>query len=114
MRTDKIGWIWIALVCIALSTAAVAGDEVTVEGKMICAKCSLQEVGHEGCQSVLAVEGEGDEPTLYYIEMNDVAESFGHACGAARPARVTGTTEDRDGKTWIVAVTIEETASDDA
>ena len=86
-----------------LAGSVVAGEKtVTLEGKMICAKCNLKEEGLEKCQNVLVVETDG-EKTHYYLAENEANKEFGDVCEAAKQARVTGSVSEKDGKMWIAA-----------
>jgi len=81
------------------STAASAnksGKEVTLEGEMMCAKCSLHET--EQCQSVLVVKED-----KYYFADNAVArENVEKVCGgAAKHAIVTGVVSESKGQKQI-------------
>jgi len=99
----------------ALATFVVAGEGtkiVKVEGKLSCASCSLKMADASGCQDVLVVSGkEGAEPTYYYLVKNDVAKEFGHSCKDEKAVVVTGTLEEKDGKTWLAAVKMENPAA---
>ncbi|RMG45170.1 MAG: hypothetical protein D6718_08145 [Acidobacteria bacterium] len=88
-----------ALAVTGIAFAGDAGKEVTLEGTILCAKCSLKEK-RDGCQNVLAV-GSGDEVEYYYLVKNDVYEKVGDVCTAKKRARVTGILSDRDGKHWL-------------
>ncbi len=89
-----------------LAGSVVAGEKtVTLEGKMICAKCILKEEGLDKCQNVLVVETDG-EKTHYYLAENEANKEFGDVCEAAKQARVTGSVSEKDGKMWIAATEI--------
>jgi hypothetical protein len=104
---------WLSLSAVALAMAllaipALAGEQpekVTLEGKVMCAKCALHEEGRTKCQNVLVVEGE--EPMHYYIAKNETSDKFGEVCMGSPAVRVTGKLEEKEGKTWIVAENIE-------
>jgi hypothetical protein len=91
----------VALVA-GLVAGATAGDEVTVTGKVMCAKCSLKKADAKECQDVLVVK-DGDKAGEYYVEKNEVAKTFGHTCQGEKPAVVTGKVTEKDGKKWITA-----------
>ena len=92
---------------LALAGLALAGDApVTVEGKLVCAKCTLEEKGQDKCQSVIL---SGDQK--FYLVKNEVAEKDGHVCKGEKAVKVTGTVTEKDGRKWIEATEIAETKS---
>jgi hypothetical protein len=91
---------------LGIATAAVAGD-VTLTGKVGCAKCTLKKADATECQNVLVVAGEKGTTTDYYIVKNDVSEKFGHVCKGWKAATVTGAVFEKDGKTWITPTKME-------
>jgi hypothetical protein len=94
---------------IATAFAAIAADEsVTLQGDMLCAKCTLKDTEYSKCQNVVQVKGEKGEPTNYYVVANDVAEKYGHTCKGTKPVTITGKVSEKDGKKWITAEKIEE------
>ena len=91
----------LALALVAgLVAAAYAGEETTVTGKVMCAKCTLKKADATKCQDVLVVK-DGDKTAEYYVVKNAVAEKFGHTCSGEKAAVVTGTVSEKDGKKWI-------------
>ncbi|MBP1636317.1 MAG: hypothetical protein H6Q10_2891 [Acidobacteria bacterium] len=96
------------VVGLVAAPAAVAADETTLTGSIMCAKCTLKKADAKECQDVLVVKGEGDATTEYYVTKNDVAQKFGHTCTGEKPAVVTGTVSEKDGKKWITATKMEE------
>ncbi|MEI6667467.1 MAG: DUF6370 family protein [Acidobacteriota bacterium] len=97
----------VAAVLVGFVGVAVAA-ETTVTGTVMCAKCSLKKADAKACQDVVVVKGENDTVTQYYVVKNDVSEKFGHVCSGEKPAVVTGSVEQKDGKTWITATKMEE------
>jgi hypothetical protein len=98
-------------VVLGLSAVALAGspNEVTLTGKVACAKCTLKLEGASTCQDVLVVAGkDGAAPTYYYFAKSEAIEKFGHGCTGEKPAVVTGIVAEKDGKKWIVATKIED------
>jgi len=81
--------------------------EATYTGKIMCAKCTLKKADATKCQDVLVVK-DGDKTTEYYVEKNAVAEKFGHVCKDEKPAVVTGTVTEKDGKKWIAPSKMDE------
>jgi hypothetical protein len=100
-------------VALALGLAASmqAGDEVTVTGKVMCAKCSLKKADAKECQDVLVTKGDDGKVAEYYITKTDAAKAFGHVCQGEKAAVVTGTITEKDGKTWIAPSKMEEQSS---
>lgn len=105
----------IALTLLATPSATLAaGDGVTVEGTLLCAKCSLGE-DREKCQNAITVDGENDaEAAVYYLVDNEVAKDYGHVCEESRTVRATGTVSEDGGQTWLDATAIETLAVADA
>jgi hypothetical protein len=93
---------------IGLTGVASAAD-TTLSGSIMCAKCTLKKADAKECQDVLVVkDAKGQVVKEYYITKNDVLTKFGHTCTGEKPANVTGTVAEKDGKTWITATKIEE------
>jgi hypothetical protein len=95
----KVG-LAVALV-LGLAASVPAGDETTVTGKVMCAKCSLKKADASKCQDVLVTKADDGKVTHYYIAKTEASEAFGHVCQSEKAAVVTGTIEEKDGKTWI-------------
>ena len=95
----------VAAVAFGLAASARAGDETTVTGKVVCAKCSAKKA--EACQNML-VTADGQE---YWLAKTEAANKFGHVCKGEKNAKVTGTVEEKDGKKWLTASALEELKS---
>lgn len=87
--------------------AASAGDETTVNGKIMCAKCTLKKADAKECQDVLVAKDAAGQTAEYYIEKNEIAKAYGHTCQGEKPAVVTGKVTEKDGKKWISATKME-------
>ena len=74
MSRFKLSLLFATLALLLVGSTAVAGETktVTVEGKIACAKCTLQ-TGAEECQDVLVVK-KGEETVQYYLTKNDVSK----------------------------------------
>ena len=94
------------VVLVGFVAGASAGDETTLTGNVMCAKCALKKADATKCQDVLVVK-DGEKTAEYYVEKNAVADKFGHVCGGEKPAVVTGTVTEKDGKSWITATKME-------
>lgn len=91
------------LAIVALAGFAFAGEDaktVTVSGKILCAKCTLQKDDAKECQNVLVANVDG-KSVEYYLTKNALTEEFGHVCKAEKMVVATGTISEKDGKTWI-------------
>ena len=113
----------IVLACVALAAAlaldasATFGDKaapVTLEGDLMCAKCTLKEKDATECQDVLVVKAaeKKAEDLKYYLAKNEVSEEYGMVCTDTRPVRITGTVAEKDGRKWLAASKIENLTND--
>ena len=100
-----------AALVLGLAASVPAGDELTVTGKVLCAKCALGKPDAKTCQNVLVTKGEDGKVAHYYIAKTEASEAFGHVCQSEKTAVVTGTVEEKDGKAWIAPSKMEEKAS---
>jgi len=96
-------------VVVGFAASLPAGDEVTVSGDVMCAKCALHKA--DKCQDVLVSTDASGAVTEYYIEKTDAAAEFGHVCQNKKSAVVTGTLSEKDGKTWIAPTKMVEKTS---
>jgi uncharacterized protein DUF6370 len=100
----KIVKLLLALIAVAglagFTFAAEAAADVTVSGKLVCAKCSLHAEGQKECQNVIVATVDGKE-TQYYVSKNKVAEDFGHVCKGEKNVVATGKVTQKDGKNWL-------------
>lgn len=97
------------LMLATIATAGEGGKEVTVKGKIACAKCTLKTEDATDCQDVLVVKGDkGGDPTYYYLASNEVMEEFGHTCQGSKMATVTGTVMEKDSKMWLTPSKMEQ------
>lgn len=92
---------------IGLVASSVAAEEMTLTGKIMCAKCALKKADAKECQDVLVVTDAKGEAKEYYITKNAVLEKFGHTCKGEQSAVVTGSVAEKDGKTWVTPTKME-------
>ena len=65
----------VVALAVGLTAVLVAAEEVTLEGKIACAKCTLKKADAKECQNVLLVKEDGGKTAEYYIVVNEVARS---------------------------------------
>ena len=94
---------FVAVCVLAISApAAEKIKTVTLEGKILCAKCALKEA--EKCTTAIQVK-EGDKDVVYYFKDKGNKEEY-HAAicsGDRKPGKVTGilSKKDKSGKQTI-------------
>ena len=98
--------VFLTLACCAV-VAGAADVSVTLEGNIVCAKCTLKVEGVDKCQNVLLVKNAAGKDTQYWLARNAMAEAFGDVCTDIKPVTVTGSIEENDGRKWIVATKID-------
>lgn len=84
-----------------------AKDSKTIEGKMVCGKCTLNET--KACSNVVKVK-EGDKDVLYYIADKGNKESYHKGVcpgGSEVEVKVTGKVAEKDGKKTISDAKVE-------
>jgi hypothetical protein len=91
----------LALVMVVGLASTAAASETTLNGSIMCAKCTLKKADAKQCQDVLVVKDDKGATTEYYIAKNDVSTKFGHTCQGEQAASVTGEVTEKDGKKWI-------------
>jgi hypothetical protein len=99
------------MVALALMVGARADDkkedkEVTLKGKICCAKCELKEEGRTKCATVIVVK-EDDKEVTYYFDKDSDKKNHKKICTEAKNGKVTGTVEEKDGKKWVKATKVE-------
>ena len=95
-----------ALVLMLAFTARVseAAGEVTLKGKMVCGKCTLNET--KECTNVLLVDESGKQ-TKYYLSDNAVAKkNHDPVCSGEAQATVKGKVKTVKGKKTLTASAI--------
>lgn len=89
------------------ATTALAADEITITGNMVCGKCTLHETAE--CQNVVQVTDADGKTTNYYLKMNKVSkDAHDPICqGGSEKVTVTGTVKEKDGKKTMTPSKIE-------
>ena len=84
------------------------GEKKTLEGKLVCGKCKLNE--SKACSNVLVVK-EGDKEVKYYLKDKGKGETY-HKCAGEKEVKVTGTVttvkEDGEEKKVITDAKVED------
>jgi hypothetical protein len=96
----------LAGLAVASATTALAADEITITGNMVCAKCTLHET--DACQNVVQVTEDG-KTVNYYLKQNDISKAaHSPICqGASEKVTVTGTVKEKSGKKTMTPTKIE-------
>ena len=79
------------------------GKEVTLTGKITCAKCDLKET--DKCQTVIKVEKDGKD-VVYYFDKDGSKKHHGKICTEAKKGKVTGKVVEKDGKKTITVTKV--------
>jgi hypothetical protein len=108
MRPTGIVLAVLTLVCLFTAIAQAADKDVTLKGKIMCAKCELKQKGFTKCQTVIQVP-EGDKQVLYFFLDRGNQEEYHEAvCGGGKKeGTVTGTVTDKGGIKWITPKKVE-------
>ena len=93
----------VTLGALAIVVPAMAADEVTLKGEMVCAKCYLNKPDAKECQDVLLVKDAKGATAEYYVTKNKVSQESGEACTQVIPATIVGSVSEKDGRKWITA-----------
>lgn len=92
----------ILLAVLAVSAGAAANKEVTLKGKIMCAKCELKLKGVPKCQTVIQVKEGDKEVTYFFLDRGNKETWHEEVCGGGKKdGTVTGTVSEKDGKKWI-------------
>ena len=102
MRTLAFSLLAVAALLVT-GVALAEHHEVKLQGEIACAKCTLNKSDASDCQDVLVVKDDKGNEKHYYLVNNAALEEFGHACQGVKPAVVTGTVKEKDGKMWLTA-----------
>lgn len=91
------------LAALTVATRAVAADELTLTGELVCAKCYLNKPDAKECQDVLLVKDAKGATAEYYVTKNKVSQESGEACTQVIPATIVGSVSEKKGRKWITA-----------
>ncbi|MBX9679212.1 MAG: hypothetical protein K2X38_10650 [Gemmataceae bacterium] len=77
-----------------------AGKEVTLKGKITCAKCDL--ATEKACKTVIVTKTDDKEVVLYFDPAGH-KKFHSNICNESKPGSVTGTVKD-EGKMKVITV----------
>jgi len=95
-----------AFAALALSSVAMAAEEVEIKGVGQCAKCSLKET--DSCQNAIVVgPTTASKEVTYYLEKNDVSDAFhSKVCKAPADVVAKGIVSEKEGKQILTVTSI--------
>ncbi|MCS7016077.1 MAG: DUF6370 family protein [Gemmatales bacterium] len=90
-----IGVAMAAIAVVILAGIGLAQDkEVTLKGKITCARCELKK--EKACATVIVVK-KGDKDVIYYFDSESHKKYHGEICTEGKEGEVTGTlSKDND------------------
>ena len=97
----------LGLALIIIAGADAGGDkdkkEVTIKGKITCAKCELKTItGATKCETVIAVKKDKKD-VIYYFDKVAHGKYHDDICSEGKKGTVTGTVK-KDGKKEVISV----------
>ncbi len=92
----------LVLGCVAVALAQ--DKEVTLKGKVTCAKCDLKK--QTTCATVIVVKENGKD-VVYYLDEKAGKDNHKTICQEAKDGTVTGKVSEKDGKKIITATKVE-------
>jgi hypothetical protein len=96
----------IVVVAVAADDKKADDKEVTLKGKITCAKCDLKVKGQDTCATVIVVtekkDGKDVDVTYYFDEKSD-KDNHKTVCKGSKEGSVTGKVTEKDGKKTITA-----------
>jgi hypothetical protein len=91
-----------ALAGVLALSAQAADKEVTLKGKIACAKCQLKLKGISKCTTCIKVKEDGKEVVYLFLDKGNKEEYHEEVCGGGeKEGAVTGVVVKKDGKNWI-------------
>ncbi|MFO0813648.1 MAG: DUF6370 family protein [Gemmatales bacterium] len=94
----------LAVVCLLACLGFVTASDVTLDGKVCCAKCELGK--EKSCATVVVVK-EKDKEVMYYFDKDSNKKFHKDYCSGSSEAKVVGKVTEKDGKKWVAVEKIE-------
>jgi Family of unknown function (DUF6370) len=101
MKTWFVAVVAVALISpllVGYSAAQQKDKEVTLKGKVTCAKCDLGV--EKNCTTVIVVK-EKDKDVVYYFDTKANKDYHAEICSDSKEGEVTGVVSDKDGKKTV-------------
>jgi hypothetical protein len=96
----------LALVLSCVAMALAQDKEITLKGKVTCAKCDLKVAGQTACATVIVVK-EKDKDIVYYFDEDSHKKNHRLVCTESKEGTVVGKVAEKDGKKIITATKVE-------
>lgn len=101
-RVRNVGVTLTLLAFVAVGVGAAEDKEVTLKGKIMCAKCELKLKGVTKCQTVIQVKEGEKQVTYFFLDKGNQESWHEEVCGGGKKdGSVTGVVSEKDGKKWI-------------
>lgn len=102
---------WSIVVALFIAVAFVAGlqaqdKEVTLKGKITCAKCELKVEGQKGCATVIVVKVK-DKDVVYYFDKETHKKYHDVICKEGKEGSVVGKTSKMKDKNIVTVSKLE-------
>jgi hypothetical protein len=89
-----------------LGAARAAEKEVTLKGKILCAKCELNET--KKCVTAIKVKEDGKDVVYYFLDKGAKENYHEEVCGGGvKEGTVVGVVTEKDGKKWVTPKKVE-------
>ncbi len=100
MRTMLAGVTLVGALLLVLGSTSSGGEkkEVTLKGKITCAKCDLAKEAK--CATVIVTKEDGKD-VIYYLDAKSGKANHGKICNSPMDGSVTGTVSEKGGKKTI-------------
>jgi hypothetical protein len=106
MRAVKVMAVALAAAVLVAAGVRAADKEVTLKGKIMCAKCELNE--GKKCQTVIKVKEDGKEVVYYFLDKGKQEDYHEEVCGGGQKEGVVrGVVSEKDGKKWVTPKKVE-------
>lgn len=89
---------------VAFAVSAAQDKDVTLNGKITCAKCDLKT--DKECATVIVVKASGKD-VVYYLDENNGKTNHSEICKASKEGTVTGKVSEKGGKKYITVTKVD-------